>query len=87
MHNKCGMNNSEATAAAKKLGYTKVNGATSHGNAVFTNPKASNALRYITADADVHSGGVWKAANSIVNLGSKATRSGTYNALLEWIAP
>ena len=87
VHNKCGMNNNEATAAAKKLGYTKVKGASMHGNAVFTNSKASRALRYITADADVHSGGVWKAAKSIADLGSKATRSGTYDALLEWIAP
>ena len=87
VHNSCRMNNKEATAAAKKLGYTRVNGASSHGNAVFTNSKAARALRYITADADSHIGGVWKAADTIVNLGSKATRSGTYNALLEWIAP
>ena len=81
------MNNKEATAVAKGLGYTKVNGASSHGNAVFTNPKAARALRYITADVDSHVGGVWKAADTIANLGSKSTRSGTYNALLEWIAP
>ena len=86
VHNKCGMNNSEATAAAKELGYTKVSGASSHGNAVFTNSKAPRAVRYITADVDVHSGGVWKAAKSIADLGSKTTRSGTYNAFLEWIA-
>lgn len=87
VHNSCGMNNKEATAAAKKLGYTKVKGASSHGNAVFTNSKAARTLRYITADVDSHIGGVWKGADTIANLGSKATRSGTYNALLEWIAP
>lgn len=53
---------------------------------MFTNPKASEALRYITPDVDAHSGGVWKAANTIRNLGSKITRSGTYDALLRWIA-
>ena len=87
VHNKCGMTNREATSAANSLGYSKVPNATSHGNAVFTNPKATRALRYITADVDGHVGGVWKAADTISNLGSKSTRSGTYNALLEWIAP
>lgn len=81
------MNNKQVAAAAKDLGYSKVNGVTSHGNAVFKNTKAPKALKYITVDADAHSGGVWKAADTIRNLGSKATRSGTYNALLEWIAP
>lgn len=87
VHNRCGMNNVDATEAAKKLGYSKVRGASVHGNAVFTNPKANRVLRFITADVDGHVGGVWKAADSIKNLGSKVTRSGTYNALLEWIAP
>ena len=87
VHNKCGMTNKKATVAAKELGYSKVPNTSSHGNAVFTNSKAPRSLRYITADADVHSGGVWKAADTIANLGSKATRSGTYNALLEWLAP
>lgn len=87
MHNKCGMSNKEATTAAKELGYSKVTGASSHGNAVFTNPKAAKAVRFITSDADGHLGGVWKAADTIANLGSKATRSGTYDALLRWIAP
>ena len=87
VHNSCGMTNKEATDAAKKLGYSRVKGATSHGKAVFENPKAVKALRFITADADSHIGGVWKAADTIEHLGSKATRSGTYNALLEWIGP
>ena len=73
--------------AAERLGYSKVNNVSSHGNSVFTNAKARKALRYITADADVHSGGVWKAADSIANLGSKATRSGTFDEWLRWIAP
>ncbi len=86
VHNICGMTNAEATAAAKELGYKRVPGVSSHGNAVFENTKASRILRYITADADVHSGGVWKAADSIAPLGSKATRSGTYDKYLRWIA-
>ena len=86
VHNKC-LSNAEARAAAEKLGYKKVNGQFSHGKAIFENPKASAQLRYITADVDQHSGGVWKAASSIRNLASKATRSGTYDELLRWIAP
>ena len=87
VHNKCGMTNKEATTAAKELGYSKVPNVSVHGNAVFKNPKAGKALQYITADADSHIGGVWKAADTIAHLGSKATRSGTFNALLEWIGP
>ena len=87
VHNRCGMTNKEATVAASKLGYRKVPNVSSHGNAVFTNPKSAKAVRFITADADIHIGGVWKAADSIANLGSKTTRSGTYDELLRWIAP
>ena len=79
------MTNSDARTAAERLGYKKVSGVTSHGNAIFVNPNAPRALRYITADADGHNGGVWKAADSIANLGSKATRSGTYDEFLRWI--
>lgn len=43
--------------------------------------------RYITSDVDSHSGGTWKMADSIRNLGSKSTRMGTYDANLNWIAP
>lgn len=35
---------------------------------------------YVTRDVDGHNGGVWKAAGSPEALGSKKTRSGTYNA-------
>ena len=45
VHNICNMNNKQAAAAAKDLGYSKVNGVTSHGNAVFKNTKAPKALR------------------------------------------
>ncbi len=82
VHNSCGMSNSEATATAQKMGYSKVNGQTSHGKAIFVNSKAPLELRYITADADAHNGGIWKAASSIENLFSKRTRSGTYDIFL-----
>lgn len=85
VHNACGMNNSEAKSAAKELGYTKVKGVTSHGNAVFVNYKAPSYLRYITADTDGHIGGAWKAASTIQNLASKSTRSGTYDIFLNYI--
>lgn len=74
-----GMTTKEATAAAKKLGYTKTN-FTSHGQPVF---KKGN--KYITPDVDGHNGGIWKMADSVKNLGSKSTRMGTYDENLTWI--
>ena len=41
--------------------------------------------KYISPDADDHSGGAWKGASSIANLASKKTRSGTYDAELNRI--
>lgn len=87
VHNQCRLNNAEATAAAKKLGYDKVNKVSIHGNAVFQNKKAPSYLKYITADADSHIGGVWKGASSIKNLMTKDLRSGTYDAILRRIGP
>ncbi|WP_277491241.1 MULTISPECIES: toxin C-terminal domain-containing protein [unclassified Breznakia] len=79
--NKTPMTNKEATEAANKLGYKDTN-QYSHGQKVFR-----KGNRYITPDVDAHSGGVWKMADSIKNLGSKSTRMGTYDANLNWIAP
>ena len=81
VHNSC----KEVEAVAKKLGYSKVKGQQSHGQAVFANKKASRELRFITPDLDSHNGGYWKAASSIKNLGSKTTRSGTYDMFLRRI--
>ena len=78
-HNVC---NKEATKIAKELGYKKTK-FTSHGKAVFENSKAQSSMRYITADADGHIGGVWKAASSVSNLGSKTTRTGTFDITLK----
>jgi Novel toxin 21 len=64
----------QATAAAEKLGYIKTNELSS-GQAVYKKGKS-----YITRDIDGHNGGAWKRASSVANLGSKATRDGTYNA-------
>ena len=64
---------------ASEMGYTKVN-ERSHGQAVYYNSKAKTPLKYITPDVDSHNGGFWKAASSVRDLGSKATRTGTFNA-------
>ncbi|MBO8176867.1 MAG: hypothetical protein H0Z31_05335 [Bacillus sp. (in: Bacteria)] len=73
------MTTAQATALAYSLGYKKTS-YKSHGQPVF---KKGN--RYITPDVDSHSGGVWKMATSVKNLGSKKTRLGTYDASLKRI--
>lgn len=78
VHNMC---QTSDHAIAKRLGYTKTK-EISHGQSVFVNKKANQALRYITRDVDSHNGGFWKAASSVRNLARRATRSGTYNMLL-----
>ena len=77
--------NKEVENVAKELGYSKVKGQQSHGQAIFTNKKAPSEVRYITADIDSHNGGFWKGASSIKKLGSKSTRSGTYDRFLRRI--
>ncbi len=72
-----------AEAAAKNLGYSLVKGQYSHGAKVFINKKGKP--KYISVDQDGHNGGAWKGATSIKNLGSKKTRSGTYDAELKRI--
>ncbi|WP_458723883.1 RHS repeat-associated core domain-containing protein [Pseudomonas brenneri] len=67
--------------SARRLRYTKVN-ERSHGQAVYFNNKASLKIKYITPDVDKHNGGFWKAADSIKNLRSKSTRSGTFDEKL-----
>ncbi len=49
------MKTSDLTQIANKLGYTKVKGAVSKGQAVYTNGKT-----YITYAVDSHNGGFWK---------------------------
>ena len=75
------LSSKEAAKAAKKLGYEKTN-YKSHGQPVFR-----KGNKYITPDVDSHVGGVWKMADSVKNLGSKATRMGTYDANLNHIGP
>ena len=81
VHNTCSapITNSQTKAQAQSLGYSKVHGRSSHGQAVYYNPKASSGLQYISADVDSHNGGAWKAAASIHDLASKRTRTGTYS--------
>ncbi|MGC4070550.1 MAG: toxin C-terminal domain-containing protein [Polyangiaceae bacterium] len=69
----------EAEAAASKLGFKKIK-EKSHGQAVFSDGK-----RFISRDVDGHNGGAWKMAKSARALGSKSTRSGTYDANLNRI--
>lgn len=87
VHNSCKPSNSEIKEAAENLGYTKVKGQYSHGQAIFKNDSARSSMRYITFDADSHNGGFWKAASSIKNLGSKSRRTGTFDILLGRICP
>lgn len=68
--------NKEAQKAAEDLGYQKTN-ERSHGQPVFKNTKLKP--KYITPDADAHNGGTWKGADSVKDLGSKDTRTGTYD--------
>ena len=73
-----------ATAAAKKISYIKIN-TTSNGQSVYFSSKVKNDMKYITPDVGSnngngsHNGGFWKAASSVENLGSKTTRTGTFN--------
>jgi len=69
----------EATAAAEKLGFTRIN-ETVNGQAVY-----QEGRRFISRDVDGHNGGVWKMADSVKSLGSKNTRMGTYDADLKKI--
>ena len=70
----------EATEAANKLGFQKINETVHEGQAVFKKGK-----RYITRDVDGHDGGAWKGAKSVEGLSSRKTRSGTYDSDLNRI--
>ncbi len=63
----------QAIAEAEKLGFEKTN-YYYKGQPIF---KKGN--RYISPDADIHNGGVWKMADSVKNLEHKSTRMGTYD--------
>ncbi|MFJ3792545.1 ricin-type beta-trefoil lectin domain protein [Kitasatospora sp. NPDC090091] len=62
----------DARKMATKMGFTEVGGR-SHGANVYHKDGF-----YISRDQDKHSGGGWKGATSVKNLGTKKTRSGTY---------
>ncbi len=68
--------NKEAKQAAEAMGFKKIADRSS-GQAVFSDGK-----RFITRDVDGHSGGAWKMADSVKNLGNVNTRMGTYDATL-----
>lgn len=67
----------QATEAATKVGYKKIS-ETIHGQAIY-----KKGRMYITPDVDSHHGGAWKMADSIKNLGAKATRTGTFDVNLK----
>ena len=56
----------------------------SHGQPVFERVSGSGP-RYISPDADVHRGGVWKGANTLKDLMQRTSKSGTFDANLQWI--
>jgi RHS repeat-associated protein len=76
------MTSSEATKAAKALGFERTN-YRSHGQPVFTDGK-----KFISPDvgsgdgSGSHNGGVWKMAKTPEALNSKDTRTGTFDAEL-----
>jgi len=76
-------NNKEADEAAEDLGYEKTN-ERSKGQRVYKNKKGKSP-RYISRDTDSHNGGVWKGADTVKDLGSKNTRTGTYDGDLNRI--
>ncbi|MEP3244601.1 MAG: polymorphic toxin-type HINT domain-containing protein [Sneathiella sp.] len=83
VHNNCNSvfkTTKEAKQAAEKLGFKKINETTLDGQAIFKNGK-----RFITRDVDGHNGGAWKMGSSVKNLGSKKTRSGTFDVDLNRI--
>ena len=73
------MNKMDYEQLAKKLGFERIK-ERSHGQPIY-----KKGRRYITPDVDQHNGGVWKMADSIENLRSKATRMGTYDKELNRI--
>jgi Novel toxin 21/Pretoxin HINT domain len=75
------LTNSQANDMANRVGYRSTN-YISRGQRVFTNGKT-----FITQDVDSHSGGLWKMAQTVADLGSKATRMGTYDYDLNYIGP
>ena len=79
VYNDCDGTNKSVQMLANKQGYSKVKGEYSHGKSIFFNPKATFDMRYISFDGTSHTGGAWKAASSIANLGNKTTRTGTFN--------
>ena len=70
----------DAKKAAESLGFKKVNETVHGGQAVF---KRGND--FITRDLDGHNGGAWKMASSVKALGSRESRSGTFDINLNRI--
>jgi RHS repeat-associated protein len=74
----------EAKAQAEKLGY-KPTKERSQGAQVFKKGGKGEGPNFITRDRDSHNGGAFKGASKAKDLGSKETRSGTYDKQLKRI--
>jgi hypothetical protein len=71
---------------APELGYELVKGQKIRGQPIYVRTREGTGPMYITPDVGsgvgaggAHSGGSWKGADSIGDLGSKSTRQGTYD--------
>jgi hypothetical protein len=75
---------------AETLGYQRTNYLVK-GQPVYYKANAPEGERYISPDVGSgngtgsHNGGVWKAASSPADLWNKTTRSGTYDANMNWL--
>ncbi|MNW46526.1 hypothetical protein D3C74_238250 [compost metagenome] len=74
------LTSTQAGDLANYLGFKIVKGASIKKQPVYTNGKI-----FISPDVDSHIGGVWKAAKTIKDLGSKETRYGTYDVFLNYV--
>jgi hypothetical protein len=82
VHNSCGpLTTAQATQMAARVGYKSTNHIVK-GQRVFTNGK-----NFIVQDIDSYSGGLWKMAKTVSDLGSKRTRVGTYDYNLDYVGP
>lgn len=75
------LTNAQVTDLADYLGFRST-GQRLRGQTIFR-----DGNRYIVQDIDAHSGGVFKMADSVRGLGSKSTRTGTYDEQLNRIGP
>lgn len=69
--------------SAQAQDLAEYNGFTDTGQKLKNQKVFTDGKRFIVQDIDSHSGGIWKVADKISDLRSKATRTATTDALLE----